>query len=158
MHSLRSSRHLFQFMSKSALPEVSLGRSRSLAGKASPGTSSDPLRASGLPPAPSFGPVGLAEQEGPLRSPVSYQCGNPSRSGARFETSRCRNRLLQRAAHRELKLDIHPHVHCVVPAGGLSPNHTHWVSAPQRYFLPREVLRKVFRGKFVDEIGRASCR
>src|SRR6266478_3722185 len=42
MHSLRSSRHLFQFMSKSALPEVPVGRSRSLAGKASPGTSSDP--------------------------------------------------------------------------------------------------------------------
>src|SRR5260370_17716417 len=103
MHSLRSSRHLFQFMSKSALPEVSVGRSRSLARKASQGTSSDPLRASGLHPAPSFGPVGLAEQEGPLRSPVSYQCGNPSRSGARSETSRGRNRLLHRAAHRELK-------------------------------------------------------
>ena len=46
------------------------------------------------------------------------------------------------------KLETHPHVHCVVPAGGLSLDHAHWVSAPQRFFLPREVLRKV-----ADEIG-----
>jgi hypothetical protein len=50
------------------------------------------------------------------------------------------------------KLETHPHVHCVVPAGGLSLDHTHWVSAPGQYFLPREVLRKVFRGKFVDAL------
>jgi Putative transposase/Transposase zinc-binding domain len=53
------------------------------------------------------------------------------------------------------KLEIHPHVHCVVPAGGLSPDHTHWVSASERFFLPREVLRKVFRGKFVDGLRQA---
>jgi hypothetical protein len=53
------------------------------------------------------------------------------------------------------KLETHPHVHCVVPAGGLSPDHTHWVSAPERFFLPREVLRKVFRGKFVDALRQA---
>src|SRR4030081_833612 len=35
------------------------------------------------------------------------------------------------------KLDIHPHVHCVVPAGGLSLDHTHWVPASKRFFLPR---------------------
>src|ERR1700732_551677 len=44
------------------------------------------------------------------------------------------------------KLNIHPHVHCVVPAGGLSPDHTHWVPAYERLFLPCKVLRKVFRG------------
>jgi len=53
------------------------------------------------------------------------------------------------------KLDIHPHVHCVVPAGGLSLDHTHWVVASKRYFLPREVLREVFRGKFVDALKQA---
>jgi hypothetical protein len=53
------------------------------------------------------------------------------------------------------KLDIHPHVHCVVPAGGLSLDHTHWVPAPQRFFLPREVLREIFRGKFVDALKQA---
>ncbi|HXH66263.1 MAG TPA: transposase [Candidatus Limnocylindrales bacterium] len=34
------------------------------------------------------------------------------------------------------KLETHPHVHCVVPAGGLSPDHTHWVSASERFGLP----------------------
>ena len=66
-----------------------------------------PLTCKWSSPCPVIWPVGLAEQEGPLRSPVSYQCGNPSRSGARSETSRCRNRLLQRAAHRESKTRHH---------------------------------------------------
>src|SRR5215467_16212591 len=53
------------------------------------------------------------------------------------------------------KLETHPHVHCVVPAGGLSPDHARWVPAPERFFLPREVLRKVFRGKFVYALKQA---
>ena len=47
------------------------------------------------------------------------------------------------------KVRLHPHVHCVVPAGGLSLDHTRWVHSPDNYFLPKAVLRKVFRGKFV---------
>jgi hypothetical protein len=53
------------------------------------------------------------------------------------------------------KLKIHPHVHCVVPAGGLSPDHTRWVRSRDNYFLPKEVLREVFRGKFVDALKQA---
>ena len=45
----------------------------------------------------------------------------------------------------------HPHIHCVVPAGGFAPGRTRWVS-PQRvgFFLPKDVLSEVFRGKFHD--------
>ncbi len=53
------------------------------------------------------------------------------------------------------KLELHPHVHCVVPAGGLSLDHTHWVRSRKNYFLPKKVLRKVFRGKFVDALEQA---
>ena len=53
------------------------------------------------------------------------------------------------------KLNIHPHVHCVVPAGGLSPDHTRWVRSPDNYFLPKGVLREIFRGKFVDALEQA---
>ena len=53
------------------------------------------------------------------------------------------------------KLKIHPHVHCVVPAGGLSLDHTRWVRSRDTYFLPKEVLREVFRGKFVDALEQA---
>ena len=47
------------------------------------------------------------------------------------------------------KLQHHPHVHCVVPAGGLAPNHTRWIAAATGFFLPVKVLSRVFRGKFV---------
>ncbi len=47
------------------------------------------------------------------------------------------------------KLLHHPHVHCVVPAGGLSPDHTRWIAARSGFFLPVTVLSRVFRGKFV---------
>ncbi len=47
-------------------------------------------------------------------------------------------------------LVFHPHIHCVIPAGGLTPDHSGWISGPERFFAPRRVLRTVFRGKFVD--------
>src|SRR5450755_1323346 len=53
------------------------------------------------------------------------------------------------------KLNLHPHVHCVVPAGGLSPDHTRWVRSRDNYFLPKGVLRKIFRGKFVGALKQA---
>jgi len=53
------------------------------------------------------------------------------------------------------KLNIHPHVHCVVPAGGLSSDHTRWVRSRDNYFLPKKVLKKVFRGKFVEALEQA---
>jgi len=53
------------------------------------------------------------------------------------------------------KLDLHPHVHCVVPAGGLSADHTHWIKPRYDFFLPVEVLGTVFRGKFHEALKRA---
>jgi Putative transposase/Transposase zinc-binding domain len=47
------------------------------------------------------------------------------------------------------RLQHHPHVHCVVPMGGLAPDGTRWIHARPRFFLPIPVLRKVFRGKLV---------
>ena len=53
------------------------------------------------------------------------------------------------------KLQLHPHVHCVVPAGGLSFDHTRWIRSRPRFFLPIAVLRRVFRGKFVAGLRSA---
>ena len=50
------------------------------------------------------------------------------------------------------KLEHHPHVHCVVPAGGLSADHTRWIPSQHKFFLPVEVLGEVFRGKFIDAL------
>jgi hypothetical protein len=51
-------------------------------------------------------------------------------------------------------LQPHPHIHCVVPGGGLSPDHQHWIRAPNHFFLPVRVLSRVFRGKFVAGLRR----
>ena len=53
------------------------------------------------------------------------------------------------------KLEYHPHVHCVVPAGGLSFDHTRWVSPRYSFFLPVKVLSRVFRAKFIAGLKRA---
>jgi hypothetical protein len=53
------------------------------------------------------------------------------------------------------KLGLHPHVHCVIPAGGLSLDHTRWIRSLYRFFLPIKVLSRVFRGKFVAALKRA---
>src|SRR5712692_1439713 len=53
------------------------------------------------------------------------------------------------------KLRLHPHVHCVIPAGGLSLDHTHWIKSRHRFFLSINVLRRVFRGKFVAGLQQA---
>ena len=52
----------------------------------------------------------------------------------------------------------HPHVHCVVPAGGLSVDGTRWIHARPAFFLPIKVLRQVFRGKVVAGLREAFQR
>ena len=49
----------------------------------------------------------------------------------------------------------HPHIHCVIPAGGLKADHRQWVHPRYKFFLPVGVLSKVFRGKFVAGLKRA---
>jgi hypothetical protein len=46
-------------------------------------------------------------------------------------------------------LQHHPHLHCVVPGGGLSPDHSRWIGCRKGFFLPVKVLSRLFRGKFV---------
>ena len=52
-------------------------------------------------------------------------------------------------------LQIHPHIHCVIPAGGLSPDHQRWVHPRYAFFLPVKVLSRVFRGKFIAGLKSA---
>jgi Putative transposase/Transposase zinc-binding domain len=53
------------------------------------------------------------------------------------------------------KLEHHPHVHCVVPAGGLTRDRKRWVSSSPRFFLPVPVLKEVFRAKMVEGLRQA---
>jgi len=52
-------------------------------------------------------------------------------------------------------LQLHPHAHCVVPGGGLSPDGTRWVGSRRHFFLPVRVLSRVFRGKFLAGLRAA---
>src|SRR4051794_26726862 len=56
------------------------------------------------------------------------------------------------------KLELHPHIHCVVPAGGLSPDRMRWIPCQQKFFLPVGVLGEVFRGKFTEALEEAFAR
>jgi len=52
----------------------------------------------------------------------------------------------------------HPHLHCVVPGGGLSPDGKQWVACRTGFFLPVRVLSRLFRRLFLDELQRARER
>ena len=56
---------------------------------------------------------------------------------------------------RDQRLQHHPHVHCVVAAGGLAPEQDRWISSRPSFFLPVKVLSRVFRGKFVTVLKAA---
>ena len=43
----------------------------------------------------------------------------------------------------------HPHIHCVLPAGGLAPDGSRWIYCRRKFFLPVKVLSRKFRGKFL---------
>ena len=43
----------------------------------------------------------------------------------------------------------HPHLHCVIPGGGLSPDGADWISCRNGFFLPVRVLSHLFRGKML---------
>jgi len=49
----------------------------------------------------------------------------------------------------------HPHVHCIVPGGGLSANKKKWKAFKEDYLLPTRVLAEVFRAKFLEALELA---
>jgi hypothetical protein len=49
----------------------------------------------------------------------------------------------------------HPHIHCIVTGGGLSPDGDKWVSCRKGFFLPVKVMSRLFRGKFLDYLGKS---
>jgi hypothetical protein len=43
----------------------------------------------------------------------------------------------------------HPHIHCIIPGGGLSLDQSKWINSKKKFFLPVKVLSRKFRGKFL---------
>ena len=73
---------------------------------------------------------------------------NPARLGARIGFIAVLHSWTQ-------KLGFHPHLHCIVPGGGLSADATQWVSSRRRFFLPVRILATVFRGKLLSKLETA---
>ena len=44
---------------------------------------------------------------------------------------------------------LHPHLHCLVPAGGLASDRSRWIPCRRKFFLPVNVLSRLFRGKLL---------
>jgi hypothetical protein len=53
------------------------------------------------------------------------------------------------------KLDHHPHLHCIVPAGGISPDGKQWIAFKRGRFLPVRILSRLFRGLFLQQLTAA---
>ena len=52
-------------------------------------------------------------------------------------------------------LHHHPHIHCVVPGGGIALDGSHWVTCRENFFLPVRVLSRLFRQKFLAYLSEA---
>ena len=52
------------------------------------------------------------------------------------------------------KLNLHPHLHCVVPGGGYSEKKQKWIYAPNNYFVPVEVLKRRYRSLFLQGLKK----
>ena len=52
-------------------------------------------------------------------------------------------------------LTHHPHLHCVVPGGGLAPDGKRWIACKKKFFLPVRVLSRLFRRLFLEALQRA---
>ncbi len=55
-------------------------------------------------------------------------------------------------------LHHHPHLHCLVPAGGLALDGTAWIPCPKRFFLPVRVLSRFFRRPFLTALRQAAAQ
>jgi len=73
---------------------------------------------------------------------------NPKRLGARIGITAILHTWTQ-------TLMYHPHIHCIVPGGGLSTAGDAWVSCRPGFFLPVRVLSRVFRGKLLSLFEQA---
>lgn len=49
----------------------------------------------------------------------------------------------------------HPHLHCVVPGGGISPDHESWISCKPGFFLPVKAISRLFRRLFLEQLEDA---
>src|SRR5205085_2778341 len=82
-----------------------------------------------------------------IRSTAIQACRTSALGGHVEECGDCG--LVRQALHH------HPHLHCIVPSGGLSPDQTSWISCRPGFFLPVRVLSRRFRRLFLGRLQAA---
>ena len=99
----------------------------------------------------------LPEQGGGLRHPLPGHRRNPENHRGRSQAPRRRDRLLRRAAQLGTEPSVHhPHLHCVVPGGGLSPDGQRWISCRPGFLSCRSACcPALFRRLFLESLQRA---
>lgn len=53
------------------------------------------------------------------------------------------------------KLLVHPHIHCIVPGGGIDDDKKNWINSSKNFFLCVKILASVFRGKFLSFLEKS---
>jgi hypothetical protein len=79
---------------------------------------------------------------------MTMLAANPRRLGANIGVVAVLHTWGQALTH-------HPHVHCVVPGGGLSPDGTRWIAGRPNFFLAVKPLARLFRRLFLERLQRA---
>ena len=79
---------------------------------------------------------------------ISTLAANPRRLGAEIGVVAVLHTWGQALTH-------HPHVHCVVPGGGLSPDGTRWIASRPNFFLAVKPLARLFRRLFLERLTAA---
>jgi hypothetical protein len=76
---------------------------------------------------------------------------DPKRLGARIGFLAVLHTWNQQLMH-------HPHLHCLVPAGGINPDDSRWIASRPNYFLNVDALGAMFRGKFLAFLRHAYAK
>jgi Putative transposase len=97
----------------------------------------------------------LPQQGGDLRSPVqglvgghAHHRGGPKHLGARIGITSVLHTWGSTMTH-------HPHVHMIVPGGGLAPDGSRWIPGKPNFLLPVRVLSKLFRRLMLEKLAAA---
>src|SRR5215467_11092936 len=130
-----------------------------MACKNSPGTAAGSLLSCHLHAATPAFSVGPSESPRGVWHALPGSRRNPAHPGRRSAPDRSPDRLPAVLHTWDQQMRPHPHLHCLVPAGGIAPNHSRWIRTRHpRFFLPGKVLAKMFRGKFLALLSRAYRR
>src|SRR3954451_3856324 len=144
-----------QLVSQPALPEVSGPRACRMARSAAGRVTASAVFPRRLHPAGGGGGDRVPEQTRGLRHPVPRGAeamrdvaANPRHLGAEIGAVAVLHSWGQ-------TMTYHPHLHCIVPAGGLSPDQTRWIASRPGFLLPVRVLSRRFREVFVARLRAA---